>query len=67
MTGDIALAELNLKTVTELEDRKASLIVKLESRRKELTMTVNTLAQMISEVDKELNTREAILEPNNEI
>jgi len=64
MTGDIALAELNLKTVTELEDRKASLIVKLESRRKELTMTVNTLAQMIKEVDDELKSREAILEPN---
>ena len=57
MTGDIALVELNLLTPTELEDRKASLIEKLETRRKELTMTVNTLAQMIKEVDQELKLR----------
>jgi len=51
-------------TTDVLEDRKASLIVKMESRRKELTMTVNTLAHMITEVDKELKSRELVTESN---
>jgi hypothetical protein len=58
------LANLKEQTVTELENRKASLITKMESRRKELTMTVNTLAVMIAEVDKELKSREVVTNTN---
>jgi len=58
------MAKLSEKTITELEDRKVLLITKMESRRKELTMTVNTLAEMIAEVDKELKSREVVTTTN---